>query len=112
MYTKEEVFNIRHNDYKITPMDEKIYEELGYVLHQADKPFGRNARIVYKEAFGTILNQRLISLTLNGNMSAERWYLNNYGDKDYEELELTDTEKKLLQLKHKELCEGYWSVPK
>lgn len=108
MYTKEEVFNIRSSDYEITPIDKKIYEKIGYVLHQADRPFG----VVYKEKFGTILNQRLLTLTSKGNMYAGRWYLNKYGDKDYEELELTDMEKDLLKMKYKELCEGYWSVKK
>lgn len=109
MYKKEEVFNIRNSEYTLTPIDEKIYNETGYVLHQVDKPYSEHAHIVYKEHFGTILNQKIISVNVNGDMRAEEWYLNRWGEKDYRDIQLTEKEKELLTLKHKEMLEGFWN---
>lgn len=108
MYKKEEVINIRNSEYELTPIDEKIYNEIGYVLHQADRPFGEHAHVVYKEHFGTILNQKLIMVYVNGDTYAEEWYLDRYGEKDCRELKLTEKEKELLKEKHKEMLEGFW----
>ena len=36
MYKKEDVFNIRNSQYNLTPVDEQIYNKIGYVLHQVD----------------------------------------------------------------------------
>lgn len=108
MYDKEKVFNIRNSEYELTPIDEQIYDEIGYVLHQVDPNYSEYSQIVYKQHFGTILDQKLISVNTKGKMSAYRWYLNRYVEKDVEELELTEKEKELLQLKYEELMNGYW----
>ena len=108
MYKKEEVFNIRNNDYELTPIDEQIYKDIGYVLHQVDPNYSEYSQIVYKQHFGTILDQKIISVNTTGKMSAHRWYLNRQVEKDVEELDLTEKEKELLQLKYEELMNGYW----
>ena len=110
MYTKNDVMNIRGSNYELTPMDEKIFKELGYVLHQVDNPTHDLAQVVYKEHFGTILNQKLLALTLRGDIRAECWYLNEYGDKDCEDLDLTPQEEALLMLKHEEMMNGFWKT--
>lgn len=112
MYKKEEVFNIRNKPYELTPIDEQIYNEIGYVLHQVDDPYSEHSHIVYKEHFGTILNQKIISVNIKGNTSATMWYLNREAEKDCRDLELTEKEKELLLLKHKELMNGYWAGAK
>lgn len=110
MYKKEDVFNIRNSQYNLTPVDEQIYNKIGYVLHQVDPNYSEFSQVVYKECFGTILDQKIIAVNVKGEMSAHRWYIDRYGEKDVEELELTDTEKELLQQKHKELIHGYWAA--
>ena len=108
MYKKEEVFNIRNSNYELTPIDEKIYEETGYVLHQVDENRSVHSQIVYKEHFGTILSQKLIKVNTTGRMEAGMWFLDRHCEKDYEELELTEKEKELLAMKYEELMNGYW----
>ena len=104
MYHKSDVFNLNSSDYELTPMDEKIFNVLGLVLHQADKD-----EIIYKEYFGSILNQRLCSSHRDGRIEGYRWFLTNSDDKDCEDLELSDNEMELMKQKYDELLKGYWA---
>lgn len=87
MYKKEDIINLRHSDYEITPIDKLVYEKFGYVLHQAD-----SEEVVYKQHFGSILNQRLLTININGEVTVEEWYINRYGEKECDFLS-TDAEE-------------------
>ena len=104
MYKREDVYNLRSNDtYEITELDERTYNETGYVIHQVDGMF------VYKQRFGSVLNQLMICIGKDGTIETQRWYIcNEDGDSD---LEFVETPKKMLglcKLKYQELIEGYW----
>lgn len=115
MYSKNDVFNIKGSRYELTNVDEAIYNELGYVLHQVDeihKPYSDGRRVfqvVYKEHFGTLLGQKIIVVNHQGKTHAGRWFLDRYCDKDFEYLDVTDREEELLKDKYEELLSGYWS---
>ena len=100
MYKKEDVINLRHSDYEITPVDTLIYEKYGYVLHQADSDM-----VVYKPHFGTLLNQRIITVEINGDITVEEWYINRYDDKDVDFYTPTATEMGIGKLKLAEMLE-------
>jgi hypothetical protein len=102
MYKKEEVFNLRNKNYELTEMDERIYNETGYVLHQIVGAF------VYKQGFGTIYNKILVSISRSGNITASRWFLTSDGDADFEMLPVPTNILELAKLKYEELKNGYW----
>lgn len=100
MYKKEDVINLRHSDYEITPVDTLIYEKYGYVLHQ-----GYQDEVVYKPHFGSILNQRIITVDRGGKITVEEWYINRYDDKDVDFYTPTATEMEIGKLKLAEMLE-------
>lgn len=98
MYTKEDVINLRYSDYEITPVDATVYEKFGYVLHQAN-----SEQVVYKQHFGSILNQRLLTIDMDGCISVEEWYLNRDGEKDFYQLPTTPDELQIATWKLDEM---------
>ena len=102
MYKKEDVINLRYSDYELTPVDEKIYNEFGYVLHQADR-----GMVVYKQHFGSILNQRLVTICIDGELFVERWYINRMGEKDCEFFPTSPEELQLATWKLDEMIEMF-----
>lgn len=98
MYKKEDVINLRHSDYEITPVDTLIYDKYGYVLHQADPDV-----VVYKPHFGTIVGQKIITVEISGNITVEEWFVNNYGEKDVDFFTPTDKELEIGNLKLAEM---------
>ena len=102
MYKKEEVFNIRNKDYELTEMDERIYNETGYVIHQI------NGAFVYKQGFGTIYDKIIVSICKNGNITAGKWFLTGDCDADFEQLSVPANILELAKLKYEELKNGYW----
>ena len=103
MYKKEEVFNIRNNDkYELTELDERIYNETGYVIHQVDYAFE------YKQYFGSVYGQTIACIGKDGFISGQEWTITNDDNKDYEIVELPEKLMKLLKLKYEELMNGYW----
>lgn len=104
MYKREDVYNLcSNNTYKITELDEIIYNETGYVIHQVDGMF------VYKQRFGSVLNQLMVCIGRDGTIETERWYIcNEDGDSDLEFVETPEKMLELCKLKYRELIEGYW----
>lgn len=104
MYKREDVFNLQNNDtYEITELDERIYNETRYVIHQVDGMF------VYKQQFGSVLNQPMVCIGKDGTIETERWYIcNEDGDSDLEFVETSEKMLELCKLKYQELIEGYW----
>lgn len=106
MYDKSDVFNIRNSDYELTEMDERIYNETGFVLHQVDSHL-----VVYKPRFGSSYNVINIYIPRSGEIYAGVW---SFGgpegdDKEFEEEPVPDNLVDLMKLKYKEMLEGYWS---
>lgn len=114
MYKKRDVLNLRYSDYKLTSVDEKIYNELGFVLHQVDKlheqhdPGSRVFMVIYKEHFGSVLGQRELIITHDGKLSCGTWFLDRNDNKDFMYSSLSEKERALLEEKYNELISGYW----
>lgn len=103
MYKREDVFNLTYNDkYELTELDERIYNETGWVIHQVDYVFE------YKQHFGTVYNQLVLCINKNGNITTERWFITKNDDKDFEILETPENLLELAKLKYQELMETYW----
>ena len=103
MYKKEEVFNIRDNDkYNLTELDERIYNETRYVIHQVDYVFE------YKQEFGSVYGQTVVGIETDGSIFAAKWFIDKYDNSDYELVEVPEKLKELLKLKYQELINGYW----
>ena len=103
MYRKEDVFNIRNNDkYNLTSLDEQIYNETGYVIHQVDCIFE------YKQHFGSVYGQTVLTIHEDGNIQSENWFINNDGNSDFEIVSTSDKLMQLAKMKYEELMNGYW----
>ena len=102
MYKKEDVINLRNSNYEITEVDRKVYEEFGYVLHQAS-----NNMVVYKPHFGSILGQRVITICSDGYYQVERWFINRAGEKDFDFLNPDQEEMKIITWKLDEMLENH-----
>jgi hypothetical protein len=104
MYKREDVYNLRNNNtYEITELDERIYNETGYVIHQVDGMF------IYKQRFGSVLNQLMVCIGKDGTIETERWYICTAdGDSDLEFVETPEKMLELCKLKHQKLLETYW----
>jgi hypothetical protein len=103
MYRKEDVYNIRNNDrYELTELDERIYNETGYVVHQVDGIFK------YKKRVDSVC-ANFIKIHKDGTIHilSGEWYFPLDGGKHYH-----IADKKLMELaklKYQELIGGYWS---
>lgn len=106
MYDKSDVFNIHNSDYELTEMDERIYNETGFVLHQVDSHL-----VVYKPRFGSSYNVINIYIPRSGEIYAGVWLFGGPegDDKEFEEEPVPDNLVDLMKLKYKEMLEGYWS---
>jgi len=102
MYTKEDVFNIRNSSYELTELDERIYNETGYVLHSVGNI------VEYASRFGTTYNQPTLCIHRNGKIETVYWYFTNDDNKDFKILPTPENLKKLAELKYKELLKTYW----
>ena len=103
MYTIKDVFNSRNSDYVVTPIDERIYNETGWVIHQVEKTF-----IEFKPRFGSVYGNVTVDIYKNGKIIAEYNFRNKNDDYDSEVVEIPDCLKELVKLKYEEMINGYW----
>lgn len=104
MYTIKDVFNSRNTNYEITAMDERIYNETGWVIHQVDKRV-----IEYKPRFGSVYGETTVDICKDGRITAVYNFRTKDDDYDFEIVEIPECLKELVKLKYKEMINGYWS---
>lgn len=103
MYKREDVTNLRFNaKYELTELDERIYNETGYVIHSVDYVFE------YKQHFGTVFGQTTLCIHKDGTITSEVWFFDNNGEKDFEIVETPEKLMELAKLKYQELLNTYW----
>ena len=98
MYTKNNNVNLMYSDYELTPLDEHIFNETGYVLHDVDEDI-----IHYKSDFGTTYEKTLITIDVDGNITASICHRSEFEEADFEDVEISDELMHLMKLKYEEM---------
>jgi hypothetical protein len=98
MYTKDNNVNLLYSDYELTPLDERIFNETGYVLHDVDEDI-----MHYKSDFGTTYEKTLITIDADGNITATTCHRSEFEEADFEDVEISDKLMNLMKLKYEEM---------
>lgn len=93
------------DDYKLTPMDEVLFNELNRVIDCVCDDY-----IEYREGFGSIYGRYIYGIRRDGKMYTIHNFINKWGDKDEEWWNgvMDRKAEKLLKDKYEEMKKGYW----